>query len=548
VVIKGTSCAGAARIAKHLSCTETNERNELYELRGVAAEDLYGALREMEAVALGTRCKKAFYHASINTPSHERLTDEQRAYAIDRLESALGLSGQPRVIVIHHKRDCGDRLREHCHIVWSRIDLERMRGISDSHNFRKNEQVARDLEREFGHARVQGAHVEREGQPRPKRTPSHAEMRQSERSGLSVQAVKAAVTDIWRRTDSGRAFNSALQDAGYILARGDRRDFVVIDPKGGVHSLPRCVEGARAKDIRVRMADLDQRRLPSVAEVRSLQRERAGRQSAPVRNVAFRKPKTHRGTVAATTSARQTLGTSPAREAPARGAPHQRHAGFSGHRNRPHASAFSARSNTLKPPGLTPHHHIGRFEIRPSGFYTPLKQKPVSGHALRFGSGPGRGLAFPRAPPRIGRADEPVGSARLTTTSYQPVANAADSRAAELGTSVPDNSAAENIELAQILSAIAEEVYRYCAAICIGIEARFAARQAFARKTLPTYQITGALTALSAERQAALAAARQQAKNELFARSQTAKVRFGRRPPRPSAPPKAEQPGRPQPT
>jgi Relaxase/Mobilisation nuclease domain len=232
VVIKGTSCAGAARIAKHLSCTETNEHNELHELKGVAADDLYGALREMEAVALGTRCQKPFCHASINTLAGERLTDEQRAHAIDRLEAALGLSGQPPIVVIHRKKATA---REHCHIVWSRIDLERMRAISDSHNYRKHEQVARELEREFGHARVQGAHVERDGRPRPKRTPSHAEMRQAERSGLSVQAVTAAITDIWRRTDSGRAFARALQDAGYILARGDRRDFVVIDPKGGVH-------------------------------------------------------------------------------------------------------------------------------------------------------------------------------------------------------------------------------------------------------------------------------------------------------------------------
>jgi hypothetical protein len=543
VVIKGTSCAGAARIAKHLSCTETNERNELYELRGVAAEDLYGALREMEAVALGTSVKRPFYHASVNTPAHEALTDKQRAYTIDRLEAALGLSGQPRVVVIHRKK-----AREHCHIVWSRIDLKSMRAISDSHNYRKHEQVARDLEREFGHARVQGAHVERDGRPRPKRTPSHAEMRQAERSGLSVQAVTAAITDIWRRTDSGRAFAGALQDAGYILARGDRRDFVVIDPKGGVHSLARRVEGATAKDIRVRMADLDQARLPSVTEARRLQRERAGRESAPVRDIASRREKTHRATVAATTGARETLGRSPARKLPARDIPHQRHAGFSGRRNRPLASAFGARSNAVKAPGLTPHHDIGHFEIRPPRFYARLKQKPDSGEARRFGSGPGLGLAFPRAPPRTSRADEPLGSDRLTTASYQPVANAADLRAAEPGTSVPNNSEAESIELAQILSAIAEEVYRCCAAVCLGIEAQFAARQAFARKTLPRNQIAGALAAINGERQAALTAARQQAKNELFARSQTAKARHGRRPPRPSARPKAEHRGRAQPT
>src|ERR1700722_6215731 len=130
--------------------TDTNERAEVKELRAVAAEDLRGALLEMEAVASGARTTKPFYHGSINTRADERLTDEQRSRAIDRLEAELGLSGQSRVVVLHEKEG-----REHCHIVWSRIDLERMAAISDSHNYRKHEQIARDLEREFGHERVQ---------------------------------------------------------------------------------------------------------------------------------------------------------------------------------------------------------------------------------------------------------------------------------------------------------------------------------------------------------------------------------------------------------
>ena len=167
MVIKGTSCAGSRRLAIHLMRTDTNERAEVRELYGVAAENLRGALIEMEAVAAGTRSTKPFYHASINTRADESLTDEQRAYAIDRLEAELGLSGQPRVVVLHLKEG-----RAHCHIVWSRIDLERMRAISDSHNYRKHEVVSRELEREFGHERVQGAHVERDGKERPARTPS----------------------------------------------------------------------------------------------------------------------------------------------------------------------------------------------------------------------------------------------------------------------------------------------------------------------------------------------------------------------------------------
>jgi hypothetical protein len=275
VVIKGTSCAGARRLAIHLTRTDTNERAEVRELTGVSADDLRGALLEMEAVASGSRTTKPFYHASINTRADERLTDEQRAQAIDRLAEKLGLSGQPRVVVVHEKEG-----REHCHIVWSRIDLDHMRTISDSHNYRKHEEVARDLERIFGHERVQGAHAERDGKERPNRTPSHEEMLQADRGAVSPDEAKAAVTELWRRTDSGQSFRAALEQQGWLLARGDRRDFVVIDPNGGTHSLARRVEGAKAKDIRARMADIDPELLPSVAEARALQRERQSEQRA----------------------------------------------------------------------------------------------------------------------------------------------------------------------------------------------------------------------------------------------------------------------------
>ena len=164
--------------------------------------------------------------------------------------------------------------------MWSRIDLERMAAISDSHNYRKHEQVARDLEREFGHERVQGAHVEREGKPRPERTPSHAEMLQADRTGMSPKQAKEQITELWRGTDSGQAFAAALESTGWVLARGDRRDFVVIDPMGGTHSLARRVDGAKAKDIRERMADIDSARLPSIAEAKQIQRGAAARRGA----------------------------------------------------------------------------------------------------------------------------------------------------------------------------------------------------------------------------------------------------------------------------
>ncbi|EGO93172.1 relaxase/mobilization nuclease domain-containing protein, partial [Acidiphilium sp. PM] len=253
MIIKGGTRAGGADLGVHLSRTDTNERVLLLELRGVAGMNLDQALREMEAFGAGTRCKSPLYHANIDPRADERLTPEQWGRAVDALEAKLGFTGQPRALVQHVKEG-----REHVHVVWSRIDLERNRAIPDSHNYRKHEEVARALEREFGHERVQGAHVERDGKERPARTPSHAEMQQAERSGLDPKAIKAEITALWRQTDSGKAFAGALAEAGYILARGDRRDFIVIDQAGESHSLARRIDGAKAADIRARLSDIDQ--------------------------------------------------------------------------------------------------------------------------------------------------------------------------------------------------------------------------------------------------------------------------------------------------
>ena len=269
MIIKGSSCAGARRLAIHLTRLDTNERADVKEIRGVVSDSLYGALREMEAVGAGARTGKPFYHASINPRAGEKLSEEQREIAVDRLEKELGLTGQPRVVVVHDKKD-----REHIHIVWSRIDTDRMAAISDSHNYRKHEKVARELERLFGHERVQGAHAEREGRERPERTPSHSEMLQGDRTGIGAKEAREYLTGVWNRTKNGKEFRTALDEDGWTLARGDRRDYVAIDPLGGIHSIARRIAGVRVADIRKRFSDIDPRELPSVIQAKQGNRKR----------------------------------------------------------------------------------------------------------------------------------------------------------------------------------------------------------------------------------------------------------------------------------
>ena len=260
MIINGQSRYGAKSLATHLMNRAKNERIELLDVRGCLSTDLRGALVEMEESAETTRCLKPLYHANIDPARNVTMTPEQWDRSIDTLEEKLGLRDHARAVVRHQKHG-----REHIHVVWNRIDLETMRAVRDSHNYRKHEEVSRQLEREFGHDRVQGAHIERAGQDRPERTMPKWQMQQGERLALDPRQVKVQIMELWQGSDSGRSFVAALNDHGFALAKGDRRDFVVVDQAGGVHSLGRCT-GAKAAEVRQRMAEVDREALPTIAQ------------------------------------------------------------------------------------------------------------------------------------------------------------------------------------------------------------------------------------------------------------------------------------------
>ena len=269
MIINGGSRSNWRFFSKHLVRADENERVNVTEIRGLAAETVPDAFRELDALASGTRTKNFFYHANINPRDDETLTPEQWERAVDELESKLGLEGQSRFVVQHEKEG-----RTHCHVIWSRIDPDTLTAISDSHNYMKHEQAARALEAEFGLEAVQGVHGRDEDIERPARRPENWEKFRGHGSGIDPEAVKAELTQLWHQADSGQAFAAALEERGYLLARGDKRDFCVIDAAGDAHSLARRIDGAKAKDIRARMADIDRDALPSVAEASELMKAR----------------------------------------------------------------------------------------------------------------------------------------------------------------------------------------------------------------------------------------------------------------------------------
>ena len=270
MIINGGSRKNGAFFAKHLMLAEENEHVSVTEMRGFAhAENVPDAFRELKAIASGTQCQNYFYHANINTRQDEVLTPEQWQAAADALENQLHLTGQPRFIVEHEKEG-----RVHQHIVWGRIDPDTMTAISDSHNFVKHELTATELEGLFGHQPTERALTREPETERPEPNVKDWESFRAAESKIVPKAMKAELTGLWQQSDSGQAFAAALEDRGYILSRGDRRDFCVIDAAGDEHSLGRRIADVKAAEIRERMADVDAAALPSVAEGRELARQR----------------------------------------------------------------------------------------------------------------------------------------------------------------------------------------------------------------------------------------------------------------------------------
>lgn len=270
MIVKGASRGAPKRLAAHLRRTDTNGRVSILELQS-PHDSLKEAFRDWQFLAGGTRGSKGLYHANIDPHTSYPMTEKQWRRAADILEKELGLEGHPRAIVLHEKKG-----RQHIHVVWQRTNSETMTLASDSWNYRAHERASARMEEEFGHERVPGKHDKRDRslQPEfPQSKVNHAEWQQGERSGLDPVARKDAITDLYRHCDSGKAFHAALEKQGYILARGDRRDFVIVDRAADVLSLGRQVQGVRAKELRAFMADVKRASLPDVDQARALQRQ-----------------------------------------------------------------------------------------------------------------------------------------------------------------------------------------------------------------------------------------------------------------------------------
>jgi hypothetical protein len=272
--INGGSRSNGGWWTGHLQNAEKNERVEIIAFVGLSADNILDAFREMRDLSLGTNCSNYFYQANINPREDEHLTPAQRREAVATLGKNLGLANQPHFIVEHEKKG-----RTHTHVVWSRIDTGRGVAISDSLTAPIHERTSRELEIKFDLERGRSILVPDRDFPRPARRPKKAEMFRGEQTGIDPRQLGDEVKALRARSDTGQSFRAAMLASGYIIARGDRRDFVIIDRAGDDHSLPRSL-GVKVAAVREFMKDVDPASLPSVDQAKERQAlQRAARET-----------------------------------------------------------------------------------------------------------------------------------------------------------------------------------------------------------------------------------------------------------------------------
>jgi hypothetical protein len=266
MISKGTTHNNGARLAAYMTTGKDGEKAELWQLRGFEATNIKDAFRDVQIMAGATKAEQPFFHVQVRNREGETLTRQQWEHAADRIERILGLTDQPRAIAFHIDEQTGE---EHMHVAWSRIDQDRMTAKALPFFKERLKKISRELEFHFG---LEPVTNRREGNI--KFAPTRAEHEQARRLGLDIHELRNTIRNCWDRSDCGASFQAALEQEGFTLAQGERRDFVVIDQAGGMHALGKRILDVTAAQARKRLSDLSRDELPSVEMARALMPER----------------------------------------------------------------------------------------------------------------------------------------------------------------------------------------------------------------------------------------------------------------------------------
>ena len=273
MIVKGRARSGPEQLAAYLLRVGDGERATILD-RDIYGDDLHNDFLLFDAIGDAGRTDKTLYHAQICPEAKygREMTPEQWLRSAEMLAEEMGMAHHPRRVVLH---DGGDN--PHVHVVFQRADPETLKMWEVWENFKKHEKASLRMSEEFGMEIVPGKHVKRDRKKQPefpRAETTQAEEQQAKRLGISTDERKEQITALRQQCDDAQAFKNALEDAGYVLAKGDKRGFVLVDGEGEVFSLSKFVTDIKNKEYKAFMAPIDREALPSVDEAKAIQERR----------------------------------------------------------------------------------------------------------------------------------------------------------------------------------------------------------------------------------------------------------------------------------
>jgi len=229
MILKASQRGGGMALASHLLSHE-NEHVTVHEIRGFVSNTVTGAFKEAYAISKGTKCQQFLFSLSLNPPQEQSVGEAVFEDAANEAEERLGLEQQPRVIVFHEKEG-----RRHAHVVWSRIDANKMTAINLSHFKNKLTALSKEIYLKHGWDLPEGF------KDPSLRNPTNftlAEWQQAARHNRDPREIK-------------QVFH--------------RRGFVAVDYLGGVYSISKYTS-LRTKAVKARLGD--PQALPSIEEAK----------------------------------------------------------------------------------------------------------------------------------------------------------------------------------------------------------------------------------------------------------------------------------------
>lgn len=269
---RGHSFKGAGLYFLHDKQAKTNDRVEWTYIHNIPTNDPDKAFRFMAYTAMNAEMLKRqagvkatgrkatkgpVYTFSLAWAPHQNPDKQTMLEAAFMTLGLLDLEEHEAVFVAHN-----DTAHPHVHVICNLVHPETGKTKVVSYDRLTMSQWAEGVERHDGEILCEQRVINNEER---RNNRDYNRMFDLVKHREHKLEIAQHIQQLYEQSDSGKAFQSALEHSGFTLAKGDRRGFVLVDAAGEIYSLSRQLKGQRANEIKTRLQGIGE--LPDAKEI-----------------------------------------------------------------------------------------------------------------------------------------------------------------------------------------------------------------------------------------------------------------------------------------